>query len=75
MARKEKENSHNEQYIESNPLVLPEANLPLTLSHVFLCKNLTRALVWEFLLISKYKTFKLQNPFNSVCVHVPALSD
>lgn len=54
VAHKEKENGSNEQYIESNPLVLPEANLPLTSSHV-VCVKSWPGLVWEIFLIPKHK--------------------
>lgn len=48
VAHKEKENSPNEQYSESNPLVLPETNLPLTSSPCCLCKKLTKTGVGDF---------------------------
>lgn len=54
VAHKVKENSLNEQYIESNPLVLPEANLSLTSGHV-VCVKSWPGLVWEILPISKHE--------------------
>lgn len=66
VAHKEKENSPNEKYIASNPLVLPEAKLPLTSSHV-VCVKSWPGLVWELLLIPKHKPLNLHKPF-TLCV-------